>query len=373
MRLLYFSDSHGPHDHRFLQLAVDHGHEVFFLRRRPGFAVETRPLPRGVMRLPPLEPAPKRWRRFAAPLASRLRDRIEERRIEVVHAGPVQACAWLAAQAGFPGLVTMSWGSDLLVRAEFGMGRWLAAMALRRSAAFIGDCRAVLARAEALGMDPSRSVRVPWGVDLAAFHPTVPTEVRRQIGWEDMVVALCLRSWEPGYGVETVLQAFLVAATEAPNLRLILAGDGSLRPQILAKLEASKYRDRIWLPGYIPYRDLPAFYRAADMYLSASISDGSSVSLLEAMASGLPAFVTDIPGNREWIEPGRMGRWFAVGDSAALALSLVEAAHSPGDLPAMGSEARKVAESRADWADNSRAVDVAYQLALERARPERGS
>jgi glycosyltransferase involved in cell wall biosynthesis len=173
--------------------------------------------------------------------------------------------------------------------------------------------------------------------------------------------------------VETVLRGFLAAAPKAPNLRLILAGDGSLRSRVLAQIEGSEYADRIWLPGYIPYRDLPAIYRAAHVYLSASESDGSSVSLLEAMACGLPAFVTDIPGNREWVEPGRAGRWFAVGDSAGLAMSLVEAAASPEDLGPMGVEARKVAESRADWAENSRQVAVAYGLALESAEAARGS
>lgn len=373
MRLLYFSDSYGPHDYRFLQKAVEDGHEVFFLRRRPGFGIESRPLPRGVKRLPPLEPAPMPWRRYGAPLADRLRDRLEERRIDVVHAGPVQVCGWLAAQAGCVGLVTMSWGSDLLVGARFGMGRWLAAATLARSAAFIGDARVVLAHAQALGMDPSRSVSIPWGVDLAAFHPAVASEVRQQIGWEGKVVAICLRSWEPGYGVGTVLRAFLAAAPAAPDLRLILAGDGSLRSQVLALIEASDFKDRIWLPGYIPYRDLPAFYRAADVYLSASASDGSSVSLLEAMACGLPAFVTDIPGNREWVEPGRTGRWFAVGNAEGLASSLVEAARSRRDLPPMGVQARKIAELRADWAMNSRKVEVAYHLALGRVRAERGS
>lgn len=365
MRLLYFSDSYGPHDHRFLNLAAESGHKVYYLRRRSGPEGEARPLPRGIQRLAPLEPSPPKRRRYAASLFTPLRECLEDLKIDVVHAGPVQACAWLVAKAGFPRLLTMSWGSDLLVGARFGLGRWLAKAALQRSAAFLGDCRAVLDRAEELGMDRSRSVEIPWGVDLQAFHPSVSRATRGQLGWDDKLVAICVRSWEPGYGVNTVLEGFLSAAAAAPRLRLILGGDGSLRPKVLSRVRESGMADRIWLPGHIAYRDLPRFYRSADVYLSASVSDGSSVSLLEAMACGLPAFVTDIPGNREWVEPGQSGEWFAVRDAAGLATRLVEAARSPKELIPLGIRGRAIAEARADWRRNSAQVAVAYNLAME--------
>ena len=58
-------------------------------------------------------------------------------------------------------------------------------------------------------------------------------------------------------------------------------------------------------------------YRAADLYLSASHSDGSSVSLMEALGCGLPVLVSDIPGNREWVTDGEQGWLFPDGDDAA--------------------------------------------------------
>ena len=51
---------------------------------------------------------------------------------------------------------------------------------------------------------------------------------------------------------------------------------------------------------------MPKWFRAADTYISCAQSDGTSVSLLEAMATGLPLIVTDIPSNREWVVEGRM-------------------------------------------------------------------
>jgi glycosyltransferase involved in cell wall biosynthesis len=371
MRVLYLSDSYGPHDHRFLTAAAALGYEVFFLRRssRPG--IESRPLPEGVRLLPPLALPAAPMRRLGMKLADDLHRRLEGLEIDLVHAGPVQGCAWLAASWRFPALLTMSWGSDLLRKAKFGLGRWLAATTLHRSAGFLGDCRAVLESAAELGMDPSIAFIFPWGVDLGAFMPGTTSVLRRQLGWERFPTAICVRSWEPGYGLETVLEGFARAAARRQDLRLILAGDGSLRPWVLDFIERSGLESRIWLPGGVAYADLPEFYRAADLYMSASISDGSSVSLLEAMACGLPALVSDIPGNREWVEPAGNGWLFDVEDVDILAEYLLAAFARGDQRHSMGRRSREIAEARADWSQHAPRLAEAYAATLERAERSR--
>jgi glycosyltransferase involved in cell wall biosynthesis len=262
----------------------------------------------------------------------------------------------------------MSWGSDLLQGGRFGLGRWQAAAALRRSAAFIGDCEAVRQRAVELGMAASRTVIFPWGVDLEMFAPGATASARHRLGWESARVILCLRSWEPQYGVDTVVDAFLRAAGREPSLRLILAGDGSLRPRLIATIESSGLADRIWLTGHVPYSELPSLYGAADVYVSASRSDGSSVSLLEAMACGLPSFVSDIQGNREWVEDGGTGRLFPAGDVVALENLLRETPGTARQQAEFGRRARKIAEARADWRRNGARLMDAYDMALGAVR-----
>jgi glycosyltransferase involved in cell wall biosynthesis len=217
-------------------------------------------------------------------------------------------------------------------------------------------------------METARTVIFPWGVDLDLFRPGPTTRARVRLGWEGKLVLLCARSWEPGYGVDTVVESFLRAARVEPDLRLILAGDGSLRAHLVDLIEASGLADRLWLPGYVPYAELPMLYHSADIYLSGSFSDGSSISLLEAMACGLPSFVTDIPGNREWVEPGRTGRWFTPGDVEGLAGLLREAPSMEGELRIYGRRARGIAEARADWTRNAPRLLEAYAMALEGER-----
>jgi glycosyltransferase involved in cell wall biosynthesis len=368
VRILYFSDSYGPHDHRFLMQMAESGCEVAYLRRGPGRVVESRPLPDGVRLLPPLDPDGARPRRLGVALIDGLRRVLEDVDPDVLHAGPLQPCSWLAARAGFGSLVSMSWGSDLLQGGRFGLGRRQAETALRGSAAFIGDCEAVRRRAVELGMEASRTVIFPWGVDLEMFAPKDTSSARLRLGWLDALVVLCLRSWEPQYGVDTVVEAFLRAAGRESSLRLILAGDGSLRPSLIAAIESSGLADRIWLTGHVPYSELPMLYHTADVYVSASRSDGSSVSLLEAMACGLPSLVSDIPGNREWVRDGETGRGFPPGDIAALADLLRAMPGATRQRKEFGRQARRIAEERADWRRNGPRLMEAYAMALNPAR-----
>ncbi len=79
-----------------------------------------------------------------------------------------------------------------------------------------------------------------------------------------------------------------------------------------------------FIPGY-QTDELPELLGRTDVYVSSSLSDGTSISLLEAMATGTFPVVSDIPANRPWVEHGRNGLLFPPGDDAALANCLAEA------------------------------------------------
>jgi len=122
--------------------------------------------------------------------------------------------------------------------------------------------------------------------------------------------------------------------------------------------------DKVMLPGQISQSELPNLYSSSDLYISASHSDGTSISLLEAIACGIPVIVSDIPGNQEWIEPGFHGWLFPDGDHEALAEAIIDAFRKRDRLPIMGNNARKLAEERADWGLNFQKLLNAYQMAL---------
>lgn len=364
MRVLYFSRGYTPHDHRFLAALAKTEHEVCYLRLESGGpGEESRPVPPKV-RMIGWPDGERPWRWTEVPRRrGELRRALEEVRPDLVHAGPIPRGALLTALAGFRPLVTMSWGSDLLRDARRGLGRWVARYTLSRSAALICDCETVRRAAQSLGMPEERIVVSPWGVDLRHFSPGPDGGLRSRLGWESAFVILSTRSWERIYGVEVLVEGFIRAALSDASLRLLALSGGSLRHRMEDRLRRTGLADRVRFAGQVAHDELPAHYRAADVYLSASRCDGTSVSLLEAMASGLPSVVSDIPANREWVEPGVNGWWFRDGDAAALANSILAARGMGQGLKQVGRRARATAEARADWARNFPALLRAYEIA----------
>jgi glycosyltransferase involved in cell wall biosynthesis len=245
VRVLYFSRGYTSHDHRFLAALGETGHEVSFLRLEPGVpGEESRPVPPKVRVVGwPGGERPWRWSEVPGRRAE-LRHVVAEIQPDLVHAGPVQRGALLTALAGFRPLVTMSWGSDLLLEARGGLGRWAARYALARSAALICDCQTVRLAAQELGMPEERIIVSPWGVDLRHFSPGEDGGLRSRLGWESSFVLLSTRSWERIYGVEVLAEAFIRAARVEPSLRLLALSGGSLRPQIEGMLSRAGLADR---------------------------------------------------------------------------------------------------------------------------------
>jgi glycosyltransferase involved in cell wall biosynthesis len=144
-----------------------------------------------------------------------------------------------------------------------------------------------------------------------------------------------------------------------------MLGNGPQAPLIQHIFGQGEVLDRVHFPGQVSEAELPNYYRAADLYVSASHSDGTSISLLEALACGCPVLVSDIPGNREWVENGLQGWWFIEGDVKAMEEKLIHACKHRQQLAHMSSEARRLAEARGDWRINSQQLYWAYEIALD--------
>lgn len=353
MRVLYASSGYSVHDLRFISAYVAAGHEVGHVTFG-GPEYEQRPLPAGARHVGDAgvaaEAAVAPFAAIAAGFAP-----------DVVHAGPVPTCAWVAARAESAPLISMSWGSDLLRDVALDKTAWArAADALAASSAFQCDCQAVedVAVGE-FAFPAEKVVRFPWGVDLSRF--AAPADARHE---RDEIIVISNRTWEPLYGICTVLQAFADAQGRDPRLRLLLGGSGSLEPEVHAFISEHALTDAVRVAGRIPNDELTRLLHSADIYLSCSRSDGSSISLLEAMATGLPAVVSDIPGNREWIEPGEGGMLAGVDEAAEFADALVALAANARLRERMGEHNRLVATERADWPHNVRLlVEAAETLA----------
>jgi len=387
MRVLYFSRDYSTHDHRFLTALAKTEHKLFFMRlERRDHPLEDRPLP--------LEIELVNWAGGNNPFTYAnlpgywvsLKRVIKKIKPDLIQAGPIQTSALLVALTGFQPLLSVSWGYDLLLDAEKDVfWRWATHYTLHHSALMVGDCATIRQRAVSYGMDDNFIVTFPWGIDLAHFKPidyllttihnqrseashTLPVEGSQEPQKEAFTI-LSTRSWEEVYGVDVFARAFVMAAQQNDGLNLVMLGNGSQAAVLREIFSDGGVLERVSLPGQVSYANLPRYYRSADLYVSASHSDGTSISLLEAMACGLPVLVSDIPGNREWVKQGIQGWLFPDGNVNALAQGMINAAQEKDRLSQLGHAARMLVEQRADWSKNFPVLLQAYEEALmKRAR-----
>jgi glycosyltransferase involved in cell wall biosynthesis len=356
VRLLYLTDNGSVHNRRFLEKLAFAGHKVWFWN-----LTATQPpaggLPSGVQ---PIISA-KSVHPGASPglyqeLLPQFHSLLKELQPTLVHAGPIQSGGYLAALADFHPMVLMSWGSDLLVDAERN-SEWRQAteIALQRADAFFCDCDTVRKKANSFRVfSDSQVVQFPWGVKRGVFSavgPLPPNDrFTRRPGTTTFIYT---RSYDPLYGTDVLLDAFLRARSVNPSLRLLLVGRGSQDPSLRSFVQAHALGDAMLLLGPQPAEDLPMWFRAADAYISCAKSDGTSISLLEAMATGLPVVVTDIPSNREWVTASENGWLAPAGSPEGVADRMLQVANlTPQELEAISERNQRVVTERADWDKN---------------------
>ena len=133
------------------------------------------------------------------------------------------------------------------------------------------------------------------------------------------MTVISARNFTAMHGVPDVIRGFGLAVSRGANLRMVVAGDGDLRREITSLVDDLGLGDRVELIGTVTEHQLQQIFRSSDIYVSASAVDGTSISLLQAMSTGLPVVLSDVGGNTEWAARIEGSRLFKTGDTEHLA------------------------------------------------------
>lgn len=207
---------------------------------------------------------------------------------------------------------------------------------------------------------------VPYGADLSAIEsvsPEAARAMRTEIGAapEDVLIGSVGRLVEQK-DYPTQLRAFAQAIGRAPQLRMVLAGDGPLEASIRTMIRELGIQDRVTLVGHCSC--VPVLLRALDVFVMASKFEPYGVALLEAKAAGLPIVATRVNEIPEIIEDGRSGLLTSPGEPEEMADLLVRLAEERGLRERLGSEAVVDARERHGIAAAVRAYQDVYDAAL---------
>jgi glycosyltransferase involved in cell wall biosynthesis len=215
----------------------------------------------------------------------------------------------------------------------------------------------VVARSEGFARE---RIQVIWnGEDLAAFAPG-PSTLRSELGVpESDCVVTAVGSLTPVKDHRTQLAAFALVAARHPAARLLIVGDGPLRPELEA-LARSSGGARVRFLGH--RADVPAVLRASDVYVQTSLTEGFSNAILQAMACGLPVVATAVGGNPELVTADA-GTLLPPRDARAIGEAIGALVADPARRRSMGRAARRRVEASGSIA----AMAAAYSDAFERA------
>jgi len=172
---------------------------------------------------------------------------------------------------------------------------------------------------------PSRflsEVFATWGLEVETIdNPVDAAQVQAAGSAADPVVLSC-RNLGPVYDIATAIDAFALFAESAPAARMLIAGDGPERADLERRALAVGLADRIEFLGSVEHDDMAAVRERATIALNTSRVDNQPVSLIEAMAAGLPIVSTDAGGIPYMVKHEVEALLSPVGDAAALATDL---------------------------------------------------
>ena len=202
----------------------------------------------------------------------------------------------------------------------------------------------MMVEAKECGLQQSKLLWMPNPVDLDEFRPPLPDEraaLRTALGIpSESEVVLFVGRLAPEKELASLVNAFGRIAASRPRAMLVLVGDGPCRNELHTVAGNLAQEGRIRFTGAVPSSAVHQWVQIADVFALVSSLEGLPVSLIEAMATGLPVVVSDIPANRQLVDPGIQGLVVETRNADAIGSALGEILESPEMRRRMGEAAR---------------------------------
>jgi len=354
VRLCYVANPTSIHTQRWIRAFAAQGHELTLIGVSPTRkALAPGALPAGIRLIDLGARFDVRGVRYAlwGLMARRI---VRSLQFDLVHAHQVAGPGWVAAATGMHPLVVTAWGSDLLVGPQRSrVQRWLARWVLHSADRVTCVSQELAEAARALGAPPERVRVTYWGVDTDLFRPAPPKpELRQALHLGSGPIVLNLRALWSIYNPLTFAEAIGLVRAQVPEAQFVVrthVHDARLLAEFQAAVQRQGAESAVTAVGALPDEQAIAdLYRLADVAVSIPSSDGTPVSVLEAMACGIPVIATELPSLREWITDGENGYLVPVRDAPALAAAVIRLLREPERRETFGQRSLERIRARGD-------------------------
>jgi glycosyltransferase involved in cell wall biosynthesis len=302
-----------------------------------------------------------------------LRRLVREHRVDVVHGhffGPAVVASLLGMACGIPAVGTLHGTMDAASEGHRALKRALLNRGLKRAVfvseplrrAFVGET----------GVREGITAVIPNGIDAAVYAPGGDGGARAElgIGAGEFVVG-AVGNLRPAKGYDVLLRAAALLANRGDGWRFVVVGQaqGEIHRELLEMRDALGLRERVIFTGF--REDVPRLLRSFDAFALTSVSEGFSLSTVQAMAAGLPVVATRCGGPEELLEDGRTGVLVENGSADAVAAALARLRADPDERRRLGGAALEAARERFTVRAQVRAYERLYDEVIPARRRSR--
>lgn len=302
-------------------------------------------------------------RHVSVAYARRLRRLVREQPFDLVH-------AHIYASAAASALATLGTGVPLVVT-EHTEGTWqgrrahlVSHLIYRRASRMIAVSSPIRGRLiERAGVHPKKISLIPNTVlPSSDTNPgasgTLPDE------WHEGPLIGAVARLQPEKGISNLLKAAARVSSSCPQARFLIVGDGPLREELLRLADRLGLRERVRFLGH--RTDARALIGLLDVLVVPSLTEGTPLTVLEAMAAGVPIVASAVGGIPDQVHHDKEGLLVPPDDTAALGDALLELLQDPESARRLGEAGRQRADSGLSHTAMVREIEAVYHVALGR-------
>ena len=314
MKILFLADARSIHIQRWIDFFSKRGHRVSLISLEPAENINCEKF------FIPSKIKTGFLKYFSA--LPKIKQIVEKLNPDIISTHFIPNYGWIGARLKRKPLLVTSWGSDILISARKSfLHRKRAEYVLKKADLVTSDSNYLTSEIVKLKVPENKILTYPMGVS-AEFLCSPKKQVYPN---KNAFKVISIRQLEPLYNILLLIKAIPHCLKRTnQQIEFSIGGEGLQKDFLIRVAKKLKIADKVKFLGKLFQTELLLNLQNADIYVSTSLSDSSSVSLLEAMACQLIPIVTDIPGNREWIKDDQNGFLVPVNKPELLAERITE-------------------------------------------------
>lgn len=207
---------------------------------------------------------------------------------------------------------------------------------------------------------------IPTGIDLKPYHEADGAVIRQQHGWrDDEIIFVSVGRLAEEKNFRLLLQAMQIVLQRQPHGRLALIGDGPAQKELESLCKQWGIADRVEFVGRVPFTQMPAYLKAANLFCFASVTETQGLVTLEAMAAGLPVAAVAATGTSDIVVHEENGLLTA-NKAEALAEAIERIVQDETLAVQLRAGAKKTAETYESHAVTEKLIDVYHQAIADK-------